>query len=219
LKYLDKQEHNMNISLTRRQQEIYDYLKENLDQFDQPPTLNELCDALGLSSRGSMHKQIHALVDAGLIEPMNNLRRGIRLSNTATDYAASDNASQNQIPMMGYIAAGRPIEAIENPEAVEVPPNLRSDKPCYVLQVKGESMIDEGILDGDWVVIEQKNSARNGEIVVALVDNSDATLKRIEQKPGEVILHPANESMQPMHYQPDQVQIQGVLVGQMRSYR
>jgi len=209
----------MSISLTRRQQEIYDYLKDNLDQFDQPPTLNELCDALGMSSRGSMHKQIHALVDAGLIEPMNNQRRGIRLTARASAEAANDHDNSNQIPMMGYIAAGRPIEAIENPENLEVPPTLRSDKPCYVLQVKGESMIDEGILDGDWVVIEQKNTARNGEIVVALVENSDATLKRIEQKPGEVILHPANETMQPMHYHPDQVKIQGVLVGQMRSYR
>jgi len=205
----------MSISLTRRQQEIYDYLKDNLDQFDQPPTLNELCDALGLSSRGSMHKQIHALVDAGLIEPMNNQRRGIRLTTQPMDEAAND----NELPMMGFIAAGRPIEAIENPENVEVPPTLRSDKPCYVLQVQGESMIDEGILDGDWVVIEQKDTARNGEIVVALVENSDATLKRIEQKPGEVILHPANETMKPMHYHPDQVKIQGVLVGQMRSYR
>ena len=202
----------MSVTLTRRQQEIYDYLKDHLNEFEQAPTLNELCDALGLSSRGSMHKQIQALVDAGLVEPMNNQRRGIRLS---------QDESQNEfdLPMMGYIAAGRPIEAIENPENVQVPPNLRSDKPCYVLQVKGESMIDEGILDGDWVVIEQKDTARNGEIVVALVENSDATLKRIEQKPGEVILHPANESMSPMHYHPDQVKIQGVLVGQMRSYR
>lgn len=205
----------MSTTLTRRQQEIYDYLKDNLDQFEQAPTLNELCDALGLSSRGSMHKQIHALVDAGLVEPMNNQRRGIRLTESSNDNHHND----NEIPMMGFIAAGRPIEAIENPENMEVPPTLRSDKPCYVLQVKGESMIDEGILDGDWVVIEQKNTARNGEIVVALVENADATLKRIEQKPGEVILHPANESMSPMHYHPDQVKIQGVLVGQMRSYR
>ena len=202
----------MSVSLTRRQQEIYDYLKENLNQFEQAPTLNELCDALGLSSRGSMHKQIQALVDAGLIEPMNNQRRGIRL-------AQQEEHDDNDLPLMGYIAAGRPIEAIENPENVQVPPTLRSDRPCYVLQVKGESMIEEGILDGDWVVIEQKDTARNGEIVVALVENSDATLKRIEQKPGEVILHPANASMSPMHFHPDQVKIQGVLVGQMRSYR
>ncbi len=202
----------MSVSLTRRQQEIYDYLKDNLNQFEQAPTLNELCDALGLSSRGSMHKQIQALVDAGLVEPMNNQRRGIRLSQ-------QEEHDDNDLPLMGYIAAGRPIEAIENPENVMVPPTLRSDRPCYVLQVKGESMIEEGILDGDWVVIEQKDTARNGEIVVALVENSDATLKRIEQKPGEVILHPANASMSPMHFHPDQVKIQGVLVGQMRSYR
>ena len=202
----------MSVTLTRRQQEIYDYLKDHLNEFEQAPTLNELCDALGLSSRGSMHKQIQALVDAGLVEPMNNQRRGIRLTQ-------HESQNEHDLPLMGYIAAGRPIEAIENPENVQVPPNLRSDKPCYVLQVKGESMIDEGILDGDWVVIEQKDTARNGEIVVALVENSDATLKRIEQKPGEVILHPANESMSSMHYHPDQVKIQGVLVGQMRSYR
>jgi len=199
-------------TLTRRQQEIYDYLKENLHKFDRAPTLNELCDALGLSSRGSMHKQIQALIDVGLVEPMNNQRRGIRLSQ-------AEEVDENDLPLMGYIAAGRPIEAIENPENVMVPPNLRTDRPCYVLQVQGESMIDEGILDGDWVVIEQRNTARNGEIVVALVENSDATLKRIEQKPGEVVLHPANENMSSMHYHPDQVKIQGVLVGQMRSYR
>ena len=202
----------MTATLTRRQQEIYDYLKENLHKFDQAPTLNELCDALGLSSRGSMHKQIQALIDAGLVEPMNNQRRGIRL-------AQAEDHDENDLPLMGYIAAGRPIEAIENPENVMVPPNLRTERPCYVLQVQGESMIDEGILDGDWVVIEQRSTARNGEIVVALVDNSDATLKRIEQQPGEVILHPANENMSSMHYHPDQVKIQGVLVGQMRSYR
>lgn len=204
----------MAATLTRRQQEIYDYLKDNLPYFEQPPTLNELCDALGLSSRGSMHKQIQALVDAGLVEPMHNQRRGIRLTETEAE-AANDNS----LPLMGYIAAGRPIEAVQNPENVNVPPNLRSDRPCYVLQVKGESMIDEGILDGDWVVIEQRDTARNGEIVVALVEDAEATLKRIEQKPGEVVLHPANPTMSPMHYHPDQVRIQGVLVGQMRSYR
>jgi repressor LexA len=89
---------------------------------------------------------------------------------------------------------------------------------CYILTVSGDSMIEEGILDGDLVIIEQSSTARNGDIVVALVDESEATLKRIEQKPGEVILHPANSNMQPMHYPPDQVRIQGKLVGQLRTY-
>jgi repressor LexA len=99
-----------------------------------------------------------------------------------------------------------------------VPPALRTQRDCYVLQVRGDSMVDEGILDGDWVVIEQREHARNGEIVVALVDGSDATLKRIEQRPGKVVLHPANAAMKPMTYPPDRVRIQGVLVGQMRRY-
>ena len=201
-------------ALTRRQMEIYEFLKAQLGRFAHPPTLDELCDALGLSSRGSLHKQIQALIDAGLVEPMNNLRRGIRL--VATEGAEA--AEADALPLLGTIAAGRPIEAVVNPEAVRVPPQLRTNRPCYVLQVRGESMVDEGILDGDWVVIEQRDHARNGEIVVALVDGSDATLKRIEQRPGKVVLHPANPALKPMTYRPGQVQIQGVLVGQMRRY-
>lgn len=200
-------------NLTRRQQEIYEYLQEHLDNFPHPPTLDELCAALGLKSRGSLHKQLHALIDAGLVEPMNNLRRGIRL----TDMPQAE-TSEDELPLFGAIAAGQPIEAITNPETISVPPTLRTPNPCYVLEVKGDSMIEEGILDGDWVVIEQKDHARDGDIVVALVENEEATLKRIEQKKGQVILHPANSSMSPMTYTPDQVQIQGILVGQMRRY-
>ncbi|AKH19567.1 transcriptional repressor LexA [Sedimenticola thiotaurini] len=201
----------MNDHLTRRQQEIYDYLQTNLDKFPHPPTLDELCNALGLSSKGSLHKQIQALIDAGLIEPMNNRRRGIRLTNP-------DRNEDQGLPFLGYIAAGQPIEAIEQRETVQVPDFLHTSRPCYVLQVKGDSMIEEGILDGDQIIIEQRDHARNGEIVVALVDGSEATLKRIEQKPDRVVLHPANANMSPMVYAPEQVQIQGILVGQMRRY-
>jgi len=197
--------------LTRRQQEIYEYLQDNLARFPHPPTLDELCTALGLSSKGSLHKQIQALIEAGLIEPMNNRRRGIRLVN-------AEEPVQNGLPFLGYIAAGSPIEAVRQQETVEVPDFLQTSGPCYVLEVRGDSMIDEGILDGDRIVIEQRSHARNGEIVVALVDGVDATLKRIEQKKGQVVLHPANEKLKPMVYAPDQVQIQGVLVGQMRRY-
>jgi len=206
-------------SLTRRQQEIYEYLCEHLPKLAHPPTLDELCDALGLKSRGSLHKQIQALIGAGLIEPMNNLRRGIRLTeniSAANDDLATD---ETELPMYGFIAAGQPIQAIANPETMSVPPSLRTPNPCYVLQVKGDSMIEEGILDGDWVVIEQRDQARNGEIVVALVDEEEATLKRLEKKTDEVVLHPANSSMSSMHFHPGQVRIQGVLVGQMRSYQ
>lgn len=202
-------------NLTRRQAEIYDYLVRELDNFPHPPSLDELCQALGLKSRGSLHKQLHALIDAGLVEPMNNLRRGIRL---AAQSAEENIHEEDELPLYGAIAAGQPIEAIANPETIGVPPVLRSSNPCYVLTVKGDSMIDEGILDGDWVIIEQTDHARNGDIVVALVDGEEATLKRIEQQPGRVTLHPANSEMEPMNFLPEQVQIQGKLVGQMRSY-
>jgi repressor LexA len=203
-------------TLTRRQQEIFEYLKEHLGQFPHPPTLDELCEALGLKSRGSLHKQIQALIEAGLVEPMNNLRRGIRLVEEDDPGDAADDTES--LPLFGYIAAGRPIEAISNPERIDVPSQLRTPNPCYVLEVRGDSMIEDGILDGDWVVIEHRDQARNGEVVVALVDGEEATLKRLETRAGEVVLHPANSSMSAMHFSPERVQIQGVLVGQMRRY-
>ena len=200
--------------VTRKQREIYDFLAENQHRFKHPPSITELCKLMGLSSRGSMHKQVQSLVDAGLVEPLNGLHRGV----TAIVDEADTNLSENDLPFMGTIAAGKPIEAIENPEPVSIPPMLRSDGDCFVLEIRGDSMIEEGIMDGDWVVIEQRNSAKNGEIVVALVDGHEATLKRLEQKPDEILLHPANSQMSTMKYHPDQVQIQGILVGQMRRY-
>ncbi len=198
-------------NLTRKQREIYDFLV-NQEQFIQAPTLEELCKLLGLSSRGSLHKHIQALINAGLVEPVNRKQRGIRIIKEV-------DAVPNELPMLGYIAAGKPIEAIENPESISVPENLRGSSACFVLQVKGESMIEDGILDGDWVVIEPCNHACNGEIVVALIDKHEATLKHILQYPGKIILQPANQNMAAMNYSPDRIEIQGVLVGQMRSYR
>jgi len=199
------------MNLTRRQTEIYNYLLENAAHFDHPPTYDELCEALGLASRGSLHKHIQALVRAGLVAPMDGSQRGIRL--------VEQEPAEAGIPFLGKIAAGRPIEAIPQPEYLQVPPELTGSKPCYVLKVSGDSMIEEGILDGDYVVIEQRDSARNGEIVVALVNREEVTLKRIEQTPTEVILHPANLAMMPVAYPTEAVQIQGVLRGLLRSYR
>jgi repressor LexA len=122
------------------------------------------------------------------------------------------------IPFLGRIAAGRPIEAIPQSETISVPDTMLGSKPCYVLQVSGDSMIDEGIFDGDYVVIEQAARADNGDIVVALIDRQETTLKRIEQLPGKIILHPANSSMTSMVYEPDRIQLQGILKGLMRKY-
>jgi len=197
-------------NLTRRQTEIYNYLLKNRDVFEHPPTHDQLCRALGLTSRGSLHKHIQALIQAGLIEPMDRTQRGIRL--------VQQPEKEEGIPFLGTIAAGRPIEAVPQPEVLQVPDELLGRNPCYVLKVRGDSMIEEGILDGDYVVIEQRDCANNGEIVVALVGNEEVTLKRIEQKQGEVVLYPANANMEAMTYSPNELQIQGVLRGLLRVY-
>ncbi|NIM28733.1 MAG: transcriptional repressor LexA [Gammaproteobacteria bacterium] len=201
----------MSEPLTRRQQAILEHLRARRDGDTHPPTLDELCRALGLRSRGSLHKHIQALVEAGYIEPMSGKQRGVRLR-------ADDPDRIGTLPLLGRIAAGRPIEALENPEDLQVPGRLRGRGRCYVLQVCGDSMIDAGILDGDWVVVEQRDHARDGEIVVALIDGEEATLKRIEQTPGACILHAANPALAPLSYAPERVRIQGVVVGQMRAY-
>ena len=198
--------------LTRRQHIVYQYLQERQQRSLPAPTLDELCAALKLRSRGSMHKHVQALVQAGLVEPMGGKQRGVQLR-------PEPQHAPTRLPLLGYIAAGRPIEAITLPEHIGVPDQLVRDQPCYVLRVKGDSMIEDGILDGDWVVVEARAEARNGEIVVALIDGYETTLKRIAQQPGQVVLYPANRDLPPMAFSPQRVQIQGVVVGQMRSYR
>ena len=202
--------------LTRRQRDILRLLIDRREHYDYPPTISDLCRDAGVRSRGSMHKQIQALVETGFIEPLNGQQRGIRLTTKAQQQGSEQGSG---LPFVGYIAAGEPIEAIENPESLEIPEQLRRGDNCFVLRVQGNSMIEEGIFDGDWIVVERREHARNGEIVVALIGGAEATLKRIQQRPGEIILYPANKDLEPMRYAPDQVQIQGVLVGQMRAYR
>ena len=197
--------------LTPRQQEVLDCLRQHAADFDQAPTLDALCAMLGLRSRGSLHKHVQALIAAGLVEPLEGRRRGIRL--------AAQAPAPGTLPFLGKIAAGRPIDALPQAETIEVPPRLRTSRPCYVLQVTGDSMCEAGILDGDYVVIEQRETARNGEIVVALIRGEETTLKRIVQEPGRVTLLPENRTMEPTAFAPEDVAIQGVLVGQMRAYR
>jgi len=206
-------------ALTRKQQAILDFLLDNQAQFPRPPSLSELCQALGLKSRGSLHLTLSGLIDAGYVEAMGLKHRGVRLTKKALVLRESGQQLPHALPLVGSIASGQPIEAIEHTEWVNVPDQLRTEQSCYVLKVKGDSMIEAGILDGDWVVIEQRSHACNGEIVVALIDNQEATLKVIEQTADEVLLIPANSSMEAMRFHPSQVIIQGVLVGQMRSYR
>ena len=203
--------------LTRKQQEIYQFLINHYQNSDNPPTLDEICSALGLKSRGSLHKHIQRLVDAKLVEPSNRKQRRIRLT-TSENTPIIENLKNNTIPYLGKIAAGQPLEAITDYSKIMIPTQLKTENDCYVLQVTGDSMIDLGIFNNDWVIIEKRNYAKNGDVIVALINNDEVTLKIIEQTPSKTILIPANKSMQPMQFDPNNVQIQGILVGQMRSY-
>jgi len=199
-------------SLTRRQHQILDHLRRREHDGSHPPSLSELCTELGLVSRGSLHKQIGALIEQGLVEPMARKHRGVRLLRQHVSGART-------VPLAGAIAAGRPIEALAQNESIPVPDSLASIPGCYALRVQGDSMRDVGILHGDIVIVEPRAHARNGEVVVALIDGSDATLKRIEQVPDEVRLHAENPAHPVQRYRPDRVTIQGVLVAQFRRYR
>jgi repressor LexA len=199
-------------ALTRRQHELLDYLRRRAQRNSPPPSLTEICADLGLVSRGSLHKQVVALVRAKLVEPMDGKQRGVRL-------AVAGNDAEGAVPLLGAIAAGQPIEALTRDESITLPAWMRSSAGVYALRVKGDSMRDAGILDGDVVVIEPRSHARNGETVVALIDGEQATLKRIEQRPDQTVLHAENSEFEPQRYQPDRVQIQGVVVAQLRRYR
>jgi len=194
------------------------------------PSLAEVAGAVGLRSRGSLHKHVQALVARGYLIAPAGRHRGLRLTTRAeaamaaaeADAAPPPETTAEQwltLPLLGRIAAGRPLEAVAEPTPVAVPPALCGDGDCYVLEVRGDSLVDAGILDGDYVVIESRSHARNGEIVVALIDNSEATLKRIEQTPDGVWLHAENPAHSPFRVEPDDMAIQGVLAGLMRRYR
>ncbi len=179
-----------------------------------PATLDLLCEELGLSSRGSLHKQVSALIELGLVEPMDGKQRGVRLSVAKP----SPQAEVHELPLLGQIAAGRPIDAIAGEDRVAVPANLMPRGDAYALRVRGESMRDIGILDGDTILVESRSEARNGEVVVALIDEECATLKRFHRRGEWIELAAENSDFQPLRYAADRVRVQGVVVGLLRSY-
>ncbi len=198
-------------TLTPKQHEIVTYLKQRQNNALPVPTLPTICADLGLKSRGSMHKHIQALVDEGLVEPMNGLRRGVCLIEQPQDNLC-------ELPFLGKIAAGMPLHAIPDMRTLEIPAVMRPSGDSYILEVSGDSMIDAGIHDGDMVVIERCNEARNGEIIVALIDHSEVTLKKIEQSDEHIKLIPQNRTMKPMLFAHHRVKIQGRLSALLRTY-
>lgn len=196
------------LSLTSAQRRLLDHLRQRARAGLAPASLEELCKELGLASRGSLHKQVSALVDAGLVAPMDGKQRGVRLRDT----------EEGSLPLLGRIAAGRPIEALVGSERVSVPAQLRPRGDAYALEVRGDSMRDAGIHDGDVVIVEARPQSRSGDIVVALIDGESATLKRMRRRGGDVELLPDNPDFEIQCYPAERVQIQGVVVGLMRRY-
>ena len=196
--------------LTSGQHRTLDFIRRYISQKGFAPTLAEIAKGLGVSSKGSVHRQVQALADAGYIELVAGRKRGIQLTEALQEAA-------NSLPLVGRIAAGQPIEAITGRDKLDLSPIMGTDR--YALVVKGDSMMDIGILDGDTVIIKPADTARDGDIVVALIDDNEATLKRLRHIDETIIeLIPENSSMQPMRYDARRVRVQGILAGQLRFY-
>jgi repressor LexA len=196
---------------TLLEKRILNFIHAFIIKHGHSPTLVEIGTAVDINSKGTIHRYVQNLRNKGMLAQPERGWRGIRLSDDAL-------SNSTTLPLVGRIAAGQPIEAIQNQEEINLS-EMFVGKDRYALQIKGDSMIDIGILDGDIVVIEPQNNAQFGDIVVALIDNEDATLKRFKRlKDGRIELSPENQELQPMIYDAARVKIQGILVGQLRSY-
>lgn len=199
----------------RRQSQILSFIKQHIQSSGSAPTLKEIAHALGVSSLATVHEHLLALEGKNLIKRKKGKNRSIEL--VGVDVSASSEGID--VPILGFIAAGTPIEPYTDPNAsMSVPNNfVSSTKRTYVLQVRGESMIEDQIRDGDYVIIEQSEVANNGDIVVALLDNGMATLKRFFKEATRIRLQPANSTMSPIFVK--NVRIQGKVVGLIRRYK
>jgi len=198
--------------LTDRQRQTFDFIRAYRQRHGVAPKLREIAQHLGIRSRGTVHRYVRALETAGLIAIAPARARGIEL-------ATRPKTRRTVLPLLGRIAAGRPIEAIAGHDEIDLSEFFMGPNR-FVLRVQGDSMIEDGILHGDMVIVDKRDSADNGEIVVALIDNNEATLKRLHKnRDGSVTLRPANSKLPPLRYAASRVRIQGVVVGQMRSYR
>lgn len=205
----------MPVTLYRKQKQILRFLRDYIEKYGYSPTLGEIAEAMGVSSLATVHEHVQNLAKKGVIKKFEGSVRGIEV----LDFNSGNHLKTVELPLMGYIAAGQPIMPYTDPDAtLAVSTNLISNnKRSFVLQVKGDSMIEDGILDGDYVIIEEQTHAYDGDIVVALLDNGLATLKRYFKEPDRIRLEPANASMSPI-YATD-VQIQGKCVGVIRRFK
>ena len=201
------------MSLTKRQREILTYLANYSEEHGYAPSFEEIATQFNYNSLATVHEHLTNLERKGYIKRAYNESRGIELVPSDVLPRAMS------LPLLGTVAAGLPIEAVQMPETIGVPEDLvRRGGNHYVLRVRGNSMIDEQIRDGDFVIVEDRRTADNGEMVIALLNGADVTLKKIYREHGHIRLQPANPAMQPILVSPQQVQVQGVVVGVMRRY-
>ena len=199
--------------ITARQRRVLDYIKHYFDVHQEAPTMAEIGQEFGMSSSASVHHVVSILEREGLIQRIPNVSRGIELVN-------GPNENNYEIPLLGIVAAGAPIEAVLNYETVSIPRDMLRPGRMFALRVRGDSMIDEQIREGDFIVLQSQQTADNGQTVVALIDGNDATVKRFYGGRNQVRLEAANPRYKPIVIRPpERVQIQGLVVGVIRKYK
>jgi repressor LexA len=216
--------------LTRKQHELLCFIHDSLAETGVSPSFEEMKDALDLKSKSGVHRLISALAERGFIRRLPNRARALEIlrmperaakpSTSLAPVAATPTPANDvmEIPLHGRIAAGLPIEAIEGQSSLSVPAALLGPGEHYALEVSGDSMVEAGILDGDYALIQRTDVAREGQIVVALIDEGEATLKYFRHEGAMIRLDPANRAYDPQRYAPDQVRVQGRLAGLLRRY-
>jgi repressor LexA len=205
---------------TDRQQQVLDYIRSTVAERGYPPSVREIGDAVGLSSPSSVHAQLNSLVEAGMIRKDPAKPRAIVVVDNEREDAVTtiDERRMRDIPLLGRIAAGTPILAAEHiDEVMPLPTQLVGDGPVFLLEVKGDSMVDAGIHEGDLVAIHKQSDARDGEIVACLIDGEEATVKRLQRKDGKVYLHSENPAYEPMVFS-EGVELIGKVVSVLRRY-
>ena len=204
--------------LTHQQEKLLQFINNFQLKSNVTPSFDEMKDGLGLKSKSGIHRILSALEERGYIRKLNNRARAIEVLKFPNNKTNLNNNSIT-IPILGKIAAGHPIEAIsDDTNYIDIPQSLLGKGEYFLLEVEGDSMINAGIFDGDQVIIEKRNDAKNGEIVVALIDNNEATLKRIYKRGQQLALQPENPAFKTVIYGPDRVQIQGILKQLFRKY-
>jgi repressor LexA len=202
------------MALTKRQKLILDYITGYIGENGYAPSFEEIAESFGYSSLATVHEHVSNLERKGYIRKSYNQSRSIEL------VPASSGAGAVELPLLGEVAAGQPIEAVPDTETVLVPPDLlRKRGENYVLRVVGDSMIDEQIRDGDYIIVNSRPTAEDGEMVVALVEGESATVKKLyRERDGRIRLQPANKRLEPMYFRPEEIAVQGVVVGVIRRY-